>query len=345
MTTRSKENTAALERLLSESYGLSGNLERLLGERDRNYRLSVDGGERYVVKVVDPDESEAVSDFQIQALLHMQEKACPLLLPGIVALKSGEYSAMLDENGNCHIVRVVTYLPGTPMTEIDPDERLARELGAALAKVDLALADFEHNCERRDLVWDMQNAGRLRERIEQIPGERVRNRVRTCLDDFKHRVEPRFGSLRTQVIHSDLNPANVLVGGRPAGVVGIIDFSDMVRAPLIIDVAIGASYLRSESSDALELIAPFVAGFNDVTPLQREELGLLYDLVRTRLATTITMKYWRASVVSGDDTYLQQAMQEESGAESFLARLDAMSGQQFGERIHTACGRRDERKN
>ncbi len=333
MTQGSAENTSVLKQLLRDGYGLDGELERLLGERDRNYRLTCVDGERYVVKVVDSMETDSVSDFQIRALLHLQANACSVPVPRVIALKSGEYSARLDDDGGSHIVRVVSYLPGVPMSGIEADAGLAGELGSALARLDLALAGFDHAGGRRDLIWDMQNAAQLREKTDRISDALVRDTVIDCLDDFLERAEPRFETLRKQVIHNDANPANVLISGDRTTVSGIIDFSDMVRAPLIVEVATAASYLRSGGRDALSLLAPFVAGFHAVCPLEETELDLLHALVCTRLTTTITMKYWRAAIAGENDPYLLQAIREERDAEDFLTGLRSMGSGAFAEQI------------
>jgi Ser/Thr protein kinase RdoA (MazF antagonist) len=52
--------------------------------------------------------------------------------------------------------------------------------------------------------------------------------------------------LRAQVIHSDANPENVLVAGKR---LGFIDFGDAIKAPLVFDVAIAASYMRVFDGD------------------------------------------------------------------------------------------------
>jgi Ser/Thr protein kinase RdoA (MazF antagonist) len=116
-------------------------------------------------------------------------------------------------------------------------------------------------------------------------------------------------------------------------VAGVIDFGDMLRAPLIVEVAIAASYMRAEGDDALSQAISLAAGFDSVTRLDDREITLLYDLVRTRLATTITMMHWRKSVRSDDDAYLQQVFTSESDSELFLQKFDAVSREDFAARV------------
>jgi Ser/Thr protein kinase RdoA (MazF antagonist) len=97
----------------------------------------------------------------------------------------------------------------------------------------------------------------------------------------------------------------------------------MLEAPLIVDVAIAVSYLRWTAGDPLAGVAAFVSAYNKVSPLEQQEIDLLFDLIRTRLAATISIRYWRIGERSQDDPYLKKILQENS-AESFLARLDEL---------------------
>jgi Ser/Thr protein kinase RdoA (MazF antagonist) len=160
--------------------------------------------------------------------------------------------------------------------------------------------------------------------------------VNTCLDDFEERAAPLFPALRSQVIHNDLNPDNILITDtEPATVAGVIDFGDMLRAPLIVDVAIAAAYLRSTDDDALAATQALIAGFDSIVPLEDRECELLFDLIRMRLATTITILYWRKSARSQEDAYLRKALREKS-SESFLRHINRISRQGFADRVLTS---------
>jgi len=64
-------------------------------------------------------------------------------------------------------------------------------------------------------------------------------------------------------------------------------------------------YLRSTDDDALAATQALVAGFDSIVPLEDRECELLFDLIRTRLATTITILHWRKSARSEEDAYLK----------------------------------------
>ena len=69
------------------------------------------------------------------------------------------------------------------------------------------------------------------------------------------------------------------------------------------------------------MIRPFVAAYAAEIPLLAEELALLPLLIQTRLATTITMRYWRAAIRGDSDAYALKSRATEGDAEVFLNLL------------------------
>ena len=165
----------------------------------------------------------------------------------------------------------------------------------------------------------------------------VRQAAGTALDDFEHRALPHFPELRQQVIHDDANPDNVLVNADMSDVVGFFDFGDLLRAPLIVDVAVAASYLGSRGDNPLQYMLPFVAGYHSVTELHDIELELFFDLVRTRLTTTVANRYWRMAAHGGDDACQASGLSTESEAHVFLAWLDNIGRDYFTRALQGAC--------
>jgi len=69
-----------------------------------------------------------------------------------------------------------------------------------------------------------------------------------------------------------------------------------------------------------------------LSPLVSE---LLFELIRMRLATTITILHWRQSARSEEDAYLKKALGEQS-SEHFLQHLNRISRQGFADRVLTS---------
>ena len=228
---------------------------------------------------------------------------------------------------------MVSYLEGSPLADAAIDDLLAHEFGRQLATLGRGLCGFSHAGEKPLLLWDLQRVAELRPLQHHIDDRRGLDAVGSATEDFEHRIVPLLDRLPAQVIHGDPNPENVLLGAENRRFSGFIDFSDAIRAPRVFDVAIAASYLRADSPNPLRLIASFVGGYTAVTPLQDNEIDALFDLVRARLVTTITLLYWRLAARDEQDTYRQKTLRLESGAIDFLHSLDSLGRADFTEHI------------
>lgn len=330
--------------LMREHYAIEVvRAEPLVSERDQNFRLRTADGRRLVLKIANSAEDPVVTDFQIRALQHMEDyqrrHGTRFNAPRILLTADNRPQVAASAGGQSHVVRVVTFVEGVPQGDEPPSIEYCRNAGRYLAELDLALRDFKHPGANQNLLWDMKRAADLRQLLPYISRTAVRDRVTRCLDHFEQQTLPHFNNLRWQVIHNDLNPDNVLIAAKDSPeLAGIIDFGDMLEAPMIVDVAIAVSYLRRTAGDPLAGVAAFVSGYNKVSALEEQEIDLLFDLIRTRLAATISIRYWRIGERSPDDPYLKKILQENS-AENFLARLDELSREEVSQRLRDAIER------
>ncbi len=292
--------------IAAEHYDLAISATELVSERDQNFRLTSDDGRKFVLKIANSAEDPVVTDFQIRALLHIQAKAdLNLDTPSVLETLAGEYSFVLESADQAHVARIISFVEGLPLGDNAPRAVCARNMGAYLARLGQALSDFSHPGADQSLLWDMKKASSLRDILHHIGDPHVRGLATRALDDFEAHVLPVFDSLRWQVIHNDLNPGNVLwteSGG--SEIAGVIDFGDMLRSPLIVDVAVAAAYQRALTGNPLSLIAEFIAGYHSETPLTRAEIDVLHDLIKARLMTSVSILSWRESLRGSQDAYL-----------------------------------------
>ncbi|HEX7720405.1 MAG TPA: phosphotransferase [Woeseiaceae bacterium] len=322
-------DTADAAAIATRYYGLRASARELVSERDRNFHLQADDGRQFVLKITNAAEDPLVTDFQIKALLHIAAQDANVSVPVVVPTTDGRYSFEYATSQGQHVTRLVTYLDGVLMRSRPVSHALSRNFGRYAASLGRALRGFDHPGADHALLWDMRQAVRVRDLVNYIADDELRGRVADCLDSFIEQVLPHFPMLRTQIIHNDMNPENVLVDPQDdSRVVGVFDFGDMVRSPLIVDVAVAAAYMRNLDGDPLPLLAEFVAEYHRVTPLLAEEVDLVFDLTRVRLATTTAILHWRIDARGADDPYLGIATSTESTAARFLAKLDEIPRQQ-----------------
>ncbi|MGB8812267.1 MAG: phosphotransferase, partial [Paracoccaceae bacterium] len=105
-------------------FGKSGSLTRLTSERDLNFRLTDALGRSFVLKLANPAEPAAVTQFQTMALLHLAATAADLPVPRVVHTLSGATEVVLP-NG---ILRLLTYVEGTPLHSAQPTAAQRRSM-------------------------------------------------------------------------------------------------------------------------------------------------------------------------------------------------------------------------
>jgi Ser/Thr protein kinase RdoA (MazF antagonist) len=310
--------------IVKSNYEIDVTVKKLVSERDQNFLIETQSRKKQVFKIANCEEDPIVTDFQIKALTHIENKGdSRVITPTITNSISGKDAIQIRKNDKIFTARIVSYLEGEPLWTSPnsvPDNELAGDMGRYLARLGKALKDFSHAGSNQSLLWDMKQALFLRDIISHISDKESQEMVTEVLNVFEKRALPTFDSIRWQVIHNDMNPDNVLIdtkGNR--NVCGIIDFGDMVYSPLIIDLAVAAAYLEVEDGNPLNLINHFVAGYNSENALDLNEINILFDLIKVRVATTVAIAAWRKSFRDPDDPYL--VINSDDGSRKFLERL------------------------
>ena len=295
------------QQLVQRVYGIKCQVVQLACERDQIFKLHCTDKRSLILRFTNPGEDYTVTDFQTKAFQHVAASGPKIPLPRIVPSINHEadVKVTLEDNRQSY-VRLISCLPGIPLTNVperNPDIRL--QMAALLAQLGMALKDFNHPASSHELLWDMKRASQLRQYLIYIEDREIRQLATRGLDNFEHYALARQSTLRSQVIHNDLNFSNVLIAENSNDITGIIDFGDMVYAPLINDLAVAAAYqLSHEGEDSLIVLKDFVLAYHQVLPLQEEELTTLYDLIITRQVLTLTITAWRASLYPENKNYI-----------------------------------------
>jgi 4-aminobutyrate aminotransferase-like enzyme/Ser/Thr protein kinase RdoA (MazF antagonist) len=306
--TRPAFDTAAAARIAAEHYGLDAPTAALLpGEHDANLLITDQAGTRYVLKIAHASEDRALLEFQHAALQHCAGlPAVPLPTPHR-ALDGTEIITVTAADGKRHLARLLHYLPGRLLADVTPHPpALLESLGTALGQLAVRLADFAHPAANRALKWDLSKPLWALTYLHQIADAELRTWCSTTLERFAQETAPQLVTLRQQVIMNDANDYNVLVSGSgfAARVSGLIDVGDLLRAPLICELAIACTYVMLGKPDPLAAAAVVVRGFHAQLPLTEAELAVLDPLIRTRLAVSLTNSSYEAAA-EPDNPYLQ----------------------------------------
>jgi len=265
--------------IAAERFGLRARAQALPSERDQNFLLTNQAGEKFVQKIANALESREFLEAQNAVLRHLERHVafCQKLM---MAVSGDDVVAVNAANGVQHFVRMVHYLPGVPLAEIRPHPPgLLHDLGRKLGQLAGALADFDHPAVHRDFHWDLANGNCV---VNEFAGLIENTSLRELV--LKCRYEPP-ARLRRSVIHGDANDYNLLVDPQSLTVSGLIDFGDMVYSYTVGDLAIAIAYVILDKSDPAEI----VRGYRSEFALLDEELEALWPLVRLRLAMSVCM--------------------------------------------------------
>ncbi len=280
------------ERIARDLYGLAVSVSALPGERDCNFRLRTADAREFVLKVQGVATDAESTDCLVSVLDHLAEQDPTLAVPRLFPTLRGDAVGRFNRDAIDYATCLVSFLPGQLMTTSSPSMGLLQGTGSILARLDRALQGFFHPSLTRRLAWDVRRIpelaefcgyiapGELREGVEQVCGA-----LRACL--------PRLRGLRSQAIHGDCHAANLLVDTDAQSISGIIDFGDMIHAPLIFEPAVAMSELLTEAVAPLASVAAVLHGFAQGQAVQANEVELLYDIITARHAVTLLVHAWR----------------------------------------------------
>ena len=309
---------ADAERIARERYGIEARATALPGEIDLNFALDGAAG-RHVLKLYAPATDPELLDLQDAALEHLAGVGA---VPRLVRTRDGGARTQQGER----LVRVLTWVAGAPWAASDAHTpAMLASLGRTVAGVDRALASFDHPALPGRLRWNMLAAGDL-------AGDATGDAA-AVLERFGAEILPRLRALPAQAIHNDANEHNVLVGDDGA-VCGLIDFGDLCRAPRVCGLAVACAYAMAMLPVPERELLPLVAGYHEVAPLGPEELALLPDLIRARLAMSIAMAV-RQRRDQPDNEYL---LISQEAVPALLSRLGPVPHELEHLRLRSACG-------
>jgi Ser/Thr protein kinase RdoA (MazF antagonist) len=271
----------AAAQITTQHYGIHATAEPFPSERDQNFLLTTDSGEKFVLKISNALEKPAFIEAQNAVLQHLATRVS--FCQRLVTSNSGkEIVKVTNENGVTHLVRVINFLPGVPLAHVRPHTpELLEDLGRKIGEMRHALADFDHPAVHRDFHWDLANGYHI---IDEYAGFITDPDLRKLVLRVRCRINP---ELERSVIHGDLNDYNVLVDPENMTVSGLIDFGDMVYSCTIGELAIAIAYVLLDKPNSMEATTDVLHGYASECGLVREEVRELWPLVFLRLGMSV----------------------------------------------------------
>ena len=280
------------EDLARNHFGVDGRATELTSERDQNFLIEA-ADRRLVLKIANASEGRAMLAAQHAALSHLAPKltTTPALVP---AVDGSSLVSVTSPEGKRHFTWAITWLDGRPLVEsVRRSSELLHDFGRQIARLDAALADFDHPAIHRDFYWDLANGRSIVESSRALLTDApLLSALDRLIAEFDERVAPLLSELPRAAIHNDLNDHNVLVGGGDdvehygQRVTGIVDFGDMVHSYRVGNLAIAIAYAVLGARDPLSVAASIVRGYSTERALTSIELQALYGLIVLRLCAS-----------------------------------------------------------
>lgn len=324
------------------SFGFKGAIRPLPGEHDRNYRVSGPGGD-FALKL-SPATRQPVPDLVAACLEHLAAADLPASVPRLAPPRTTPPPGPARTGpvvpvtfaGAPHLALAVTWLRGVPLAELRPrPPHVLEDLGALLAHLGAALADFEHPALDRDFAWRMDTApATIAAHLRHL--DHGRELVADTVGRATRRLDPVAAVLPEAVIHNDANDHNVIVRSSLAGarLAGLIDFGDVARSWRAAEVAVAAAYAMLDRDDPVEAACAVARGYAAVTPPGEEECRAVLPLAALRLCLSVSVQARQMREQPGNE-YLAVSRKP---AWRLLRRLARTDWRIAGFRIREACG-------
>ena len=274
------------QRIAKEAFGLDASAHALPGEFDYNFRLLTGVGAQCVLKIMRPGCEPGFVDMQREALRRLSDLPVPRF--------AGPVKTVDDR-----LVWLLEWLPGTLLADTKyRSPELLENLGQLLGKVDATLKSFTHPEATRELKWDLQQAAWIEPYLHHIADADDRDIAERVLHQYQVEVAPALAGLRHSVIHGDANDHNILINqGR---ISGLLDFGDLHYTATIAELAIACAYAVFGEKDPLAAAAHVTRGYHRTHPLEPREVELLFPLILTRLAVSVTNSAYLSSLRPGE---------------------------------------------
>lgn len=305
-------------------------------ELDRNFYTKSTDDDEYILKIAHSSSSDSILDLQNATLQHVAQSLD--MFPQIQPTHTQQDMVnVIGEDGQNYSVRLLSYLPGTPLVDFRPHTpELIQDIGKQLGKLSTAMQSFDHSEKRLGYRWNILNMRDVISTMGGMPSEK-QALIEYFVSLYEEVVVPKLPIMRHSFIHNDANDHNILVQAQVMDqprVSGIIDFGDMVYSLTIAELAVSLAYVMMNKDQPLDAARQVVASFHEAFPLTELEIATLYPLITARLCMSVCIS-WYQQQREPDNPHLSIS---EDGAWQLLYRLRDIHPR-FAEYVfRNACG-------
>lgn len=296
-------------------------VDRLGGEVDENFAVTLADGSRVVAKVA--ADGTAVGHIRWQQQLLALAGRGGLTVPTTLPALDGDTVVAVGPRP----VWVQSWVAGRTLAELNSHSpEVLSGWGATAAALVSALASAPASAPP-PLVggghhWHLLNAPEaVAKGIGRVEDPDRRADVERVMARFTAAVGTHLADLPTALVHHDLNDFNVLARRRADGrhaVHAVLDFADALHTARVSELAIAVAYAMLRKPDPVRAAADVVRGYVTRLALTDAELAVLFPLAAARLCVNAVT--WTHRCAEGDHPYGRERMRHTWPAIARLAR-------------------------
>ncbi len=186
------------------------------------------------------------------------------------------------------------------------------------------------------MPWNLSNGIAVSKDLWAGAADDVKTLAAPLLDRLRHEVLPTLNAGPSQIIHNDAHPDNLLRSDAISpDVIGLIDFGDMVYAPVINDLAVMATTFHRLDREDLDTVKNLLIGFHHAHPLSDAEVSVLWDAMILRLLITILLSDIKLKLNTDQDP---DVIEERRAGHAKLQVICSLDHKSVVDRLRAACG-------
>ena len=294
--------------IIEKEFGLKViQFSKLVGELDYNFKIKVESGDKYILKIAHPDHHLQHLEMENEAMLFAQKSALNIETPLPVKNKNGGYISQFEN----HNIRLLTWVDGRLWSEVNPHpEGLLLDLGKSLGAFHKSLSGYENPLLERSFLWNPSEFNWVKDVYKELFQQDEKSlAIGKIISIYDLYFEPLKSDLPKSCCYLDANDNNVIVHSNSQNnpvpkIIGFIDFGDLIFTHRINELAVALAYACMQKNDPIEAAIPIIRGFNQIVPLQENEIDALYSAVLARLAISVSFSAKRKSSLV-DNPYLK----------------------------------------
>ncbi|XP_067001179.1 hydroxylysine kinase [Anabrus simplex] len=297
-------------KLIDALYSLKDvHIVEILAYDDKNYHIQMTERDKsrdkwqhgYVFKIMNSLDSKKLDFVEAQNGTMLFLGSQGIKCPQPVKNKHGNYYSVekIYKEGIAgeykeHVVRLLTYQPGKPLSHVPCTPRLFFQAGCYIAGLDILLKNFKHPAfKNHKSTWMLEYVPTLGKFLYAVKDPERQAIVEEVIQKFSEEVVPKMDSLEKGLLHGDFNENNILVEkcGDDWNICAVLDFGDCNFSCYLFELAITICYmmLQSKQLHPLEAGGHVIAGYITKRPLPALEFQLLKLCVCARLCQSLVL--------------------------------------------------------